>query len=341
MSPPSADSAAAAGRIREWLLTSGVRLSSGPHRGGVAGWLDAGGRPEFVYLEIAGYYLTTLAWLDEDSAAVLDWVDRVTANGSLPPTRAYLGSAPDDWRNEAVFTFDLAMAARGVGLAGAEAPALAALLERLGEVSNGSDLLASHRVRDGGHELQDRWSTRQGPHHIKAAGAILALPGAAGGERLVEASRRTVAHWAEAMEHGWPCPELHPLLYGIEGLLMCGDRWLGSAEPVYARLLELPFADGSLPADVAGSGGVRSDVIAQALRAGMIIRAAGGLDGAEWERRLDALAGVLLDHVRADGAVLFDKGRGPANAWCAMFAHQALTLHADPAQAERARRLLV
>ncbi len=124
MSPRSAELEEAARGIEGWLLGSGAQLAGGAHQGGVAGWLDARGQAEFVYLEITGYYLTTLAWLAEGGAgsvavergrAALDWLRDVTAGGELPPTRLYLSSAPDDWRNRAAFSFDLAMAARGVG----------------------------------------------------------------------------------------------------------------------------------------------------------------------------------------------------------------------------------
>lgn len=51
----------AASRIEGRLLGSPVQFLDGPHRGGVAGWLGRDGRPELVYLEISGYYLTAMA----------------------------------------------------------------------------------------------------------------------------------------------------------------------------------------------------------------------------------------------------------------------------------------
>jgi hypothetical protein len=97
---------------------------------------------------------------------------------------------------------------------------------------------------------------------------------------------------------------------------------------VYERLLRLQATDGSLPAAaVAGSREVRGDVLAQALRVGVLLRAAERLQGEDHGRRLDALASALLRHVRTDGGVSFHADRGIANAWCAMFAHQALVLH--------------
>jgi hypothetical protein len=220
---------------------------------------------------------------------------------------------------------------------------------RLSEVSPGAEPLASHAIAnpaDG--ELAARWSTRPGPHHIKAAAAILGLPPGVLGPDLVAACHATVAHWADALRMSWPCSELHPLLYGLEGLLMLAsaprERMLDLAEPIYGRLLEVQAADGSLPDALEGSCDVRADVLAQALRAGELLRAAGRLGGSEWSGRLDALAAALLAHVRSDGGVLFSLDQHVSNTWCAMFAHQALTLHAragDPMSAGRATALLV
>jgi hypothetical protein len=349
--PPAGGFEDAARRIEGWLLDSGVQLDAGRHRGGVAGWLDRDGEPEFVYLEITGYYLTTLAWIARDPAsssdraddalgrgrAALDWLRSVIADGTLPATRLYLSPGGDDWRNAAVFSFDLAMAARGAacfsaaaGVAGGDT-ILADLGARLHEVCSDTVPLRSHVPRNGGGKLPDRWSTRPGPHHVKAAAAILRLPPGIVDQGLGRACRETVAHWTAAMQDRWPCSEMHPLLYGLEGLLIMAsvhERALDTVEPLYERLMDLQEPDGTLP-ETAGPGHVhvRADVLAQALRAGALLRAHGRLRGDEWDRRLDALGAALLRHVRSDGAVLFSADREIANAWCAMFAHQALVLH--------------
>ena len=55
-------------RIAQWLL-GGVRLSAGPHAGGVAGAIDGDGRPLYVYPEVTGYYLQWLAWMASQQGA--------------------------------------------------------------------------------------------------------------------------------------------------------------------------------------------------------------------------------------------------------------------------------
>jgi hypothetical protein len=200
--------------------------------------------------------------------------------------------------------------------------------------------LASHTLAGGSsREPEARWSTRPGPHHLKAAAALLELPDGALGPALTQVCRATVEHWAMQLRPPWPVRELHPLLYGVEGLLILGMDDV--AAPAVDLLLELQRRDGSLPAAVDGRDGVRSDVLAQALRAARILEARGRPPSAG---RLDALAAALLRHVRADGAVSFSVDQPGPNTWCAMFAQQALALNARPGNrdlAERAARLLV
>src|SRR5438067_5668158 len=91
-------------RVEGWLLHSGIQVDEGDQRGGIAGWLDQNGRPDFVYLEIAGYYLTAMAWLSSCGASSPEHVDTARQRGRLaatwiaglvsrhrvPPTRLYL-----------------------------------------------------------------------------------------------------------------------------------------------------------------------------------------------------------------------------------------------------------
>jgi hypothetical protein len=339
---------AAVQQIEDWLLTSGVQLRGGTQHGGIAGWLDGDGAPEFVYLEITGYYLTAMAWLASGAAysatnietarrrarSAARWIAAVFDDESAPPTRLYLSGHRLDWRNDAVFSFDLAMAARGIACASQlegwpeHEQTLQAVCGRIGRISAGLDIMASHElIVSGAATLPDRWSTRPGPHHLKAAAALLRLP-----KRIVSApmtvnARRTCDHWAASFAGPWPCEELHAALYAMEGMLLCagGLRDLAAVERAFVGLMALQAPDGSLPETVAG-GTVRSDVLAQALRMGLLLRARGYLNERHWSDRLDRLTDALLKFVRPDGGVLFALDRPVANTWCAMFAHQALYL---------------
>src|SRR5690242_5315974 len=112
--------------MEKWLLTSGIQLPAGPEKGAVAGWLTDQGQPEYAYMEITGYYLSTMAFMamrDESKRAeaiaaaqnALDWLNHYISRGDLPPTRKFLiESSQEDWRNAAVFAFDLGMVIRGL-----------------------------------------------------------------------------------------------------------------------------------------------------------------------------------------------------------------------------------
>jgi hypothetical protein len=347
LTEPSCCSRGFAGRIEGWLLHSDLQIDDGTHQGAIAGWLDSGGNPVFVYPEIAGYYLTSMGWLASGAASSREhvqiarvraqrgaaWIADLLSSYGAPPTRLYLSDGPADWRNDAVFSFDVAMAARGIAATAyragrhAHRQTVAALCAWLDRISSDSVIMRSHETVDGA-TMPDRWSTRPGPHHLKAAAAVLGLSDA--GKPLTAMAHRTCTHWAATLiSDGWPCQELHALCYGIEGLLMAdrtGDN-LDQAEYLFARLMELQSSDGTLPETING-GLVRSDVLAQALRIGLLLRGRGHLAGTTWGGRLDALAHALMGFVRVDGGVLFAMNQTVANTWCAMFAHQALYLHA-------------
>lgn len=340
--------------IENWLLHSDIQISDGVQRGGIAGWLDRDGEPEFVYLEIAGYYLTAMAWLSSGAVRsrehaqtvrrrarfAADWMANLLAKQDVPPTRLYLSQQRTDWRNGAVFSFDLAMAARGLGAtmhAGGRREhqqTLAAICALIARISSGADMMVSHEFVHGcATTMPDRWSTRPGPHHLKAAAALLRLPDRVASTALIGVAQRTSEYWAHALwSRPWPCQELHALLYGLEGLLiLAGKRdaqGLRVVERPFARLIEgSQAADGTLPETVHG-GIVRSDVLAQALRIGLLLRSRGFLTGAEWADRLNRLTDALLGFVRPDGGVLFSHDQSIANTWCALFALQALHLSA-------------
>lgn len=359
--PPTAFSVHARS-IAQWLLGSSIQLRDGEDRGGVAGWLTAGSRPEFVYMEITGYYLTCLAFLarwspelrpaaTERAAMALGWLRRHTTEGRLPPTRKYLGSEPvTDWRNAAVFSFDIGMVVRGL-LAAADLTGEAAGADLLHLYScrllafGGADgTLRSHVPIDGSalaNHLPNTWSTKPGGYHLKAVAAIGLLPAGLRSPELVQLSRLTFARWRDCTARCSAAADLHPMLYYLEGLLdfalRAGDaRILSDIEAQWMHMLGLQAPDGSLRSKFGGpSADVRSDVVAQALRLGTLLRQLGYLPGSEWAHRLGSLAAALATFIGADGAVAF---RSPSramaaptqwNAWCAMFAYQALTLYAE------------
>ena len=343
-------------RIAAWLLDGPAQLRSGEHAGAVAGTLDASGAASYVYPEIAGYYLQWLAWrartsgptpaLAARAADVQRWLAVWLARGDVPATRVFLDGTTGDWRNGAVFFFDVAMVARGLGSA-VQTQLLAPDVNVVAGVSRqlerliAADGLYSACVRsESGGELPDRWSTRRGGFLAKAAAGIVtsapSLPGlsvhvAAAAGATFDAS----LDWMQARPHR----EAHPLLYTFEGVMaLPGHRRFDDALAVVATQFDALLAhaapDGALPettGDDAGTGPARVDVLAQALRIGCLLNAHRPQQPVD-RSTLARLAQLLAAQVRPAGAVGFAMPAtgAQANVWAAMFADQALVLARQP-----------
>lgn len=340
----------AATLLRRALLDGGAQQRDGAEAGGVAGSLAVDGRAAYVYGEITGYYLHWLASPPVDAAtpghgaagrtrrdaaqAALAWVERRYARGALPPTRIELGAPGGDWRNLAQFAFDLAMlvgglaAAAKAGLIDPPVATLRALYAALLPFADGERGLLPYRTDDGS-TLAPRWSTRAGPFLVKAAQRmLLAEPIAALPPGLAEAARAHAARFRPASLDAFEEP-VHPTLYFLEGHLALPGADATAAARLFEQLLGARDAHGTLPESRETPAVRRSDIVAQALRVGVLLRAARALP-ASADAALAELAGALAARVRCDGTLPFDPAAVPLqlNVWGAMFAEQALAWHA-------------
>jgi hypothetical protein len=171
---------------------------------------------------------------------------------------------------------------------------------------------------------------------------VLRLPAHTADDVLRRVCEHTVAYWSPARLSSGIRGDLHPLLYGLEGALLLdacdSDGPRTELAGAFERLMAHQRADGSLPGSLdAGEQLVRADVLAQALRVGVLLRSRGALDGDGWRQRLDGLARALASHIRHDGSVAFHRGDGRGNAWAAMFAHQALVAYVCEAEGRSPR----
>ncbi len=333
---------AAAGRIDRWLIEGPAQLRSGPHAGAVAGSFDAAGRARYVYPEITGYYLQWLAWskrrggdpslLAAPAAAAQTWLG-AWARSTPAHTRVYIGAAEDDWRNRTRFTFDIAMAVRGIGAAVAErlvppdadaVDALSRLLEALvgGDGMFDACLAATH------NEVPQRWSTLRGGFLAKAAAGLLRAAESLPLPRsLRDAANATLHASLLACTHS-PHDEVHPLLYAYEGAL---GAPAASGSVVHLDAIAAQFD--ALWREAQGASHVpelrsrttaarRVDVVAQMVRVAQLLGIALGTPG-RWD--VAGLQEPLAAAVRVDGALPFDLTRGDdVNTWAALFSSQAL-----------------
>ncbi len=340
-SPDIPDTADALVSLQAWLLGPDVQIASGVHAGAAAGWIDSKGDAMYVYPEITGYYLQWLAWhavrhgASDDvrgrAAAAQRWLCS-WARAEAPLTRVYLRPSERDWRNAALFFFDLAMVMRGV--AGA---ARAGLIEADPELVDRISALLLRLVADDGIfdacrrtdakvDLPDRWSTRRGAFLAKAASGVLSaaaqFPAMPNVLRL--AAEATFRASLESMAKS-PHSDTHALLYGIEGALSQPDHpAVAHARATIAGQLRDVVrrcdAAGHIP-ESRGGGLARLDIVAQTLRAAT-------LEGTSVAARSDIapLAQVLVRSIDPKLGIPFSPSERPGqyNAWTAMFAEQAL-----------------
>ena len=320
-------------RLEDWLF-SAVQLERGPDCGGVIGSTSSVRGPEYLYPEATGYFLTWLAFLASMRGVTSDlstralrattWLSYKSGNGLA--TRHHLNGDARDWRNRGLFSFDLAMACRGVAAVRGWIPRALAdeCLDRLLRLytrlcpGDGALMPVLPHSNAKARDLPARWSTRPGPYQLKPAAAILSIPRDIAGTRLHEEMARVYFRWRDHYRENPADDELHPLLYYIEGLVLgfaCGidHGGLTVAAALYPAILRRARSC------------ARSDVLAQTLRAGCLVPLPPGRRGAMTRSRE-----ALLDLLDENGAPVFRRvscGRSRHwNTWSAIFSHQALTL---------------
>ncbi len=325
-------------QLQHFLLNGNVQLQQGPEAGGVAGTLP-GGAAVYVYGEITGYYLHWLASLPASHAecagaaqAALRWLQHYLLIDPMPPTRLYLQPHPHDWRNEALFAFDLAMIAGGVarvvdkGLGAADTVLVRRLDALLQQFVGDNELKVIVTALDV-TKLPPRWSTLGGPFTAKTASRILQLAAVTPLHApLVHQCQLQLQRHAD-MADAMPPEMLHPTLYALEGMLLAASPDCEKLARGLQRVLDLQAPDGSLPEAPDSTQIRRNDVAAQALRLAILLEHELG-DAQRFDASIHLLATWLCQQILPHGTLAFAPGSGnPPNTWCAMFAEQALRLY--------------
>ncbi len=336
--------------LASWLLDGGVQLEVAPHSGGVIGSIDAAGQAEYVYPEITGYYMQWLAWraacdgiattLAHRAANAQRWLAAWIQRTDPPLTRVYLRPGSHDWRNDALFFFDLAMVLRGIASA-----TRAGLIEPdqslvRNVVAKLSRLIADDGLFNPWHSpatlvnIPDRWATRRGGFLAKAAAGVLSaakiLPLV--DVRLQQAATATMLASLDAAI-GQPHDDTHPALYAIEGALGCLDRRTiirllpALTNQIDMLLMYAAAHDGWLPEAGDAEGVERLDIVAQALRAAVLLRAR-CVNWSPDPQALEKMRHLLVRNIAPTGSLPFAPRATPLqqNVWCAMFAEQALQI---------------
>jgi hypothetical protein len=342
--------------IQSWLLGPEAQFVDGMHCGGVVGWFDEHGTPQFIYPEITGYYLGWLAFWAQLSGQVdeaarranlaLAWIAKYLSNGDVLPTRVPFGAEDfRDWRNGGSFSFDLAMLTRGVASVRnlADERSRSPVSEQLSELllpfcEKKSTLQAFRPHVPDATYARSHWSCTQGSYQAKAAAAILSsntvspIPA-----QLHHTASFVYKHWRD--HSGIPDPDgTHAAFYHLEGLaLASANGW----DPQAPSLIDNFFGQIIGMAETSE----RSDVLAQALRMGCILF--DSRPNSDLIEKLRHLAERLEQFLAADGGMLFSKSPHfrHKNVWSSIFAHQALCFYAVVASGRslgnRCLRLLI
>ena len=300
-------------------------------------------------------------WLARASAAASWIVDRAMTPEGAVLARKYADAASDhadpySFTNRRVLFFDTAMVGYGLVLTAratgderwrAAARRAADFVLRAFEVNR--ERFAAFDLSTGTPTPHGpRWSQDFGSFQLKGAYFLRALAddvGAGGApyrdlcDRILEASLSSQRPDGRfPTDRAGDATHLHPHTYTIEGLLGLAANW-GRTDvlPAVARAIDWSFRTCLRPdrpmqqwADTPGKviSGLRSDVVAQSLRAQALYRCL--VPGASWawERDLPAVWQWLDQFQLPSGGLSYGldehgKRSTHANAWCQMFAIEA------------------
>ena len=349
-------------KARHWLLESGIQGENGAFS---AWFDKGTAKHSFEYSEITGYGITALVYLSrvsEEKAALekaskaMAWLEeRAIVEGGVL-TRNYRdwenGNEKFSFEGGNMLAFDTGMVLNGLvalydetkdekSLELAKCSA-GFLLDRM---FDGRKMHAVYSSREGKVEKAgDRWSTQPGSYHAKVAIGLLGLAGMTGEKKYEEAavSLCDFALTKQAAEGRFVTNDtnnsthLHPHCYSCEGLLFAGKKlsredYVRAAEKAVEWAFDNQAEDGGVKPFFDGSWNEnqRSDVLAQVLRLASALKSMNLLQKvssekvAELEKRLlcfqDESGGFLY------GKELEGQERNCVNAWCTMFAMQALS----------------
>jgi hypothetical protein len=318
---------ATSNRLAGWLFSDMVVRREPLHDGAVISWLDADGTWNGLYPEIAGYHLQFCSLqgharnAQSYAARIANWLDRIAPEGD-PPTVILPRDKNPDWRNSALFSFDLCIVLRGLCSAEAKFPdeipagLSARYLSSILRMKNEGQL-ASHMMR-GVETIPEKWSTTPGIHHVKAAGVLASLRS---DDVWALACDTAEARWHEFEVTPGMVYEPHPLLYLVEGCLIF---WGIFGKHTYIERARRAFATYLDQHMSIVPSALRGDVLAQALRAGTILQCTEVAEP-RWDALSTELLSELLSRVNEDGSIRFN-AKGHKNAWATLFSWQALKI---------------
>jgi len=345
-----------------WILDSGIQSENG----GFYAWQDMNDRSHsYLYSEITGYAITLMSFLYlvtknsifiEHAESAARWLIK---NAMHPTggvlTRDYTKDAVEHYSFERgnIYSFDCTIAAFGM----LKIYAITRDKRYLKCAEDIADFLINKMLKknnqffavfdtknDRPYEGSEKWSTQSGSFHCKLVmffcelSAVKKTPSFNNiSKNLIDSSvkgfyknGRFITNPADSTSH------LHPYSYTLEGIVYYSYRTKDNSykdiiEESFNRIVDLQDSNGGFPTQTSEDGRrdvlhQRCDIQAQILRLSYFIRSE-----LTREKLLDRLSGFQNVSTDSRGGFLFgtDKDgsfKRHSNAWCSMFALQALYL---------------
>jgi len=343
-------------KASNWFLNSEIQNSNGSF----SAWIDLkNGKNSFEYSEITGYALTALVSLKSEAAKekaekAANWLKEkaVTEEGAVL-ARNYMeweqANPKFSFEGRNCYAFDAGMVLNGLMELHASTGKQLDIALKVGsflveKMFKQGKMNAVYNLEEG-KELDsgEKWSLQPGSYHSKNAIGLLKLAKATK-EKKLEETAIALCEFALTKQlpegrfvtNAWDkSTHLHPHCYSAEGLLYAGqklgeERYIEAAEKATAWAFENQAENKGINAffDGGWNESQRSDVLAQVLRLGIALKKDGRLKTVG-EEKINALAQRLLEFQHETGGLLYGKEldlseKNCVNAWCTMFAMQAL-----------------
>lgn len=335
-------------QIQNNIIQSLLEFSKLTNHCGMIGWVRSDNlSPEYVYGEITGYFLSFCSdvcksrpYMQEQLLPIMNshvkWLKQIAENGYI--TRCML-NGQTDWRNSAIFPFDVAMIIRGLRDASKYIETKEALstyktiFESFIDIENSILHPYIHITKS---KIPDKWSTRYDAHFMKIVAntlpEYLKTYNTSISNILLEIEKDLLSFDDERLLK----TDTHPLMYYLEGIIILSDidlvntinsHHLEKAVTIYKKIIRI-CKKNFLMDNLCTGTYCRSDVLAQFVRVGILLDVKGQLNEEERKYVFDILK-FSIDTFVENGKVCFfekDKNQNYYNVWCAMFLCQAIDL---------------
>jgi hypothetical protein len=244
-----------------------------------------------------------------------------------------------------VFAIDIGSAIRGINAIIPYTDHYSASVELAGDymahlmqMRTPNNALQGYLLIDPDEIIPETWYTQPDAHHLKIVSGFLSLPPRLLDDEPCDVLQKTFTTWCHSFEFAEELTlDLVPTFHFLEGLIVLAMGHYAPglweiATTVYKRIMRQQTKRGYLPSNLVDPYPVyRSDVIAQALRVGCILRKYGYLTDDSDDEQLWKLYDSLLDFIGPTGGVsLFPVKGNQGSYWdtmATMYAYQALCLY--------------